>query len=314
MTDGCGRKIEYLRLSVTDLCNYRCIYCMGENGVIKKDHGDILSIEELTDITKAASLLGISKIRITGGEPLIRKGVLTLCRNIKNIGGIKDLSITTNGCLLKDMALPLKESGVDRLNISIDTLDPEKFRKITRCGSLDKVIDGIEASIAAGFQKIKINTVLLGGINTDEIPDFIELTKDKDITVRFIELMPIGVVKNWDRSRFVSSSIVKDHLKGWQKNSTDGVSVLYKKEGYQGTVGLISPMSDLFCDKCNRIRITADGKLKPCLHSDDEIDLKGLKSADLLNALRQGINMKPQRHTLSDTQSCSSRSMNEIGG
>lgn len=315
MTDQHGRKIEYLRLSVTDLCNYRCVYCMPEEGVIKKRHGDILSIEELSEIARAAHALGVRKIRLTGGEPLVRRGIIDLCRSIKAIDSAVELSITTNGSLLSSMAEDLKEAGVDRLNISLDTLDEDKFARITRTGRLDDVLKGITAAQRAGFQHIKLNTVLMGGINDDEIYDLISFTRDNPVGLRFIELMPMSVVSSWDRSRFLSTDTVKDYLdQNADITFDDGVAKVYSLPGHRGTVGLISPLSHRFCDRCNKIRVTADGKLKPCLHSETEIDLRGLHGEALVAAIERGISEKPLRHSLEDFTSHTTRNMNEIGG
>lgn len=314
MEDNYSRKIEYLRLSITDLCNYRCIYCMGKDGVKKKSHDDILSIEELTEIVRASYTLGIRKVRLTGGEPLLRRGVLTLCENIKKIDSDIELCVTTNGSLLYEMAKPLKEAGVDRINLSLDTLVPEKFAQITRTGKITDVINGLKAATLAGFQDTKINVVLIGGLNTDEITDFLELTKYNDYSVRFIELMPMNVCKSWDKSCFVSNDIVLSALPDMIKLSDDGVSKLYRKEGYKGTIGLISPMSHLFCYQCNRIRVTCDGFLKPCLHSKEEYPLRGLGEDALVDAIRQGILSKPLRHNLDEFSTQTPRDMNRIGG
>ena len=314
MEDRFLRKIEYLRLSVTDRCNYRCIYCMDEEGIPKKSHSDILSIEELTDIVRAAHSLGIKKVRLTGGEPLLRRGILTLCENIKAIDPCIELSLTTNGSLLYDLAKPLKDAGVDRINLSLDTLDPVKFRQITRVGEIYEVMNGLKAAQLAGFEQIKINVVLMGGINTDEIKDFAELTRYSNYSVRFIELMPMNVCKDWDKERFVSNEIVLTTLNNLQKISDDGVSRLYRINGYKGTIGLISPISQLFCYQCNRIRVTADGFLKPCLHSKDEYPLRGLTGNDLVEAIRNGILQKPLKHHLDCFSTQTRRDMNQIGG
>ncbi|WP_316607633.1 GTP 3',8-cyclase MoaA [uncultured Ruminococcus sp.] len=314
MKDSFGRKIEYLRLSVTDLCNYRCIYCMDEEGVEKKRHSDILSIEELTEIAEAAYSLGIRKIRLTGGEPLVRKGLITLCRNIRGISDDIELGITTNGSLLPNMAIDLKNAGVDRLNISLDTLNPKNFRIITRTGDQHQVIDGINAAIDAGFDNIKINTVLLGGINDSEVFDFIRLTEKIPVQVRFIELMPLGVVKNWDKNRFITVDLIEKYLRSAAVLKVDGVAKVYRLPNHRGTIGLIAPISNRFCASCNKIRITADGNLKSCLHSNSEISLRGLHGEDLINTIRQGILKKPLRHRLNEDCSATSRNMNEIGG
>lgn len=314
MTDNYGRKIEYLRLSVTDLCNYRCIYCMSEDGVAKREHSDILSIEELTDIAAAAHSLGIRKIRLTGGEPLARRGILTLCANIRAISPDIELSLTTNGSLLPGMAEALRRAGVDRLNISLDTLDPDKFRRVTRLGELSDVLSGLDAAERAGFSGTKLNTVLMRGINDDEIIDFISLTESRDICARFIELMPLGVAKGWGAERYLSCAVVQAMLGGAELIRTDGVARVYRLPGYRGTVGLITPMSRRFCSRCDRIRVTADGRLKPCLHSGDEIDLRGLSGGELADAIREGVRRKPRCHTIGESGSLTARNMNEIGG
>lgn len=314
MKDSYGRKIEYLRLSVTDLCNYRCIYCMDEEGVEKKRHGDILSIEELTEIAEAAYSLGISKIRLTGGEPLVRKGLITLCRNIRGISDDIELGITTNGSLLPDMAKELKEAGVDRLNISLDTLNPDTFRRITRTGTIDQTLNGIKAAIDAGFDNLKINTVLLGGINDTDVFEFLRMTEKTPVQVRFIELMPLGVVKDWADNRFITVDFIENYLRNAALIKVDGVARVYQLPNHRGTIGLIAPISNRFCTSCNKIRITADGKLKSCLHSEGESNLRGLHGDDLTEAIEQGILTKPLQHHLNDEGTATARNMNEIGG
>ncbi len=315
MRDRVGRTIDYLRLSVTDLCNYRCIYCMGENGVCKKDHSEILSIEELAEIGRAAVACGVRKIRLTGGEPLVRRGILELCCRLKALEGLKELTLTTNGSMLPQMAADLKAAGVDRVNISLDTLDEDRFRRITRRGELREALDGFRAARDAGFSGIKINTVLMGGINDDEIPELTGLTKDMPISLRFIELMPLGVCSDWPRERFVSAGTVLRTVPELRLIHTDGVAEIYQVPGWAGTVGLIRPVSCSFCERCNRIRITADGKLKPCLHSSREIPLRGLAGEKLEQAIREAAAAKPERHHLAETgRSGSGRDMNEIGG
>lgn len=315
MQDNYGREISVLRISVTDLCNYRCKYCMGEDGIPKRTHRDVLSFEEITRIASVAAGLGIRKIRLTGGEPLVRRGILDLCRMLKSIPEIKELSMTTNGSFLTDFAAGLKDAGVDRLNISLDTLDPEKFHSMTRTGSLEDVLHGIETAEQVGFTGTKLNAVLIGGFNDTEIPAFAELTKSRDLSVRFIELMPLGCSANWDSQCFLSSDAVLKALPDLEFVDTDGVSVRYRLPGYRGTIGLIPPMSRKFCSRCNRIRLTADGKLKPCLHSAAEIPLTGLSDQKLENALKAAILSKPKEHLLNQThQSGTLRNMYEIGG
>ena len=313
MQDLRGRTIDYLRLSVTDLCNYRCLYCMGADGVCKKEHREILSLEELAEIGRAAVTCGVKKIRLTGGEPLVRRGILDLCRMLRALPGLEELTLTTNGAALPRMAADLKAAGVDRLNVSLDTLQPEKFRAITRRGELHETLAGLDAAEAAGFTGTKINAVLMGGVNDDEIADLAALTRERDWSVRFIELMPLGVCAGWPRERFISADAVLRTLPQLEAVGPDGVAELYRVPGWRGTVGLIRPMSRCFCAACSRIRVTADGRLKPCLHSAEEIPLRGLRGAELEDAIRRGVARKPEAHRLAvgtDTE----RTMNEIGG
>ena len=315
MNDTLGRKITYLRLSVTDLCDLRCIYCMPEHGVPKRAHSEICSLEELCDMAAAAVSLGVRKVRITGGEPLVRRGVVSLCRMLRALPGLEELCLTTNGVRLPELAAPLREAGVDRLNISLDTLRPERYRSITRIGELSSVLRGLDAAEVAGFSHTKLNCVLMGGVNDDEIEDFVRLTQARPLSVRFIELMPMGACAKWEKARFLPAGAVLDRVPELEPAGTDGVSRLYRIPGAAGTVGLIEPMSHAFCAECSRIRITADGKLKPCLHADTEIALRGLHGESLLDAIRQGIARKPERHALTrDGQSHAGRCMSEIGG
>jgi cyclic pyranopterin phosphate synthase len=314
MIDSCGRNIDYLRLSVTDLCNYRCRYCMPEEGVCKRTHSEILSLEELEAIARAAVALGITKIRLTGGEPLVRRGIVELCRRLRRIPELRELCLTTNGSLLPDLAVPLREAGVDRLNISLDTLRPERFTQMTCRGKLGQVLEGLAAAEEAGFTNLKLNTVLIGGFNDDEISDFVRLTQVHPWEVRFIELMPMGPCAQWDRSCFLPNTTVLRHCPELRPLPAGGVARRYRIPGARGTVGLISPLSHEFCADCRRIRVTADGKLKGCLHSREEIDLRGLHGWQLQNAIRQGIAQKPQRHHLTERRSDTPRNMNQIGG
>ncbi len=314
MLDLHGRTIRYLRLSVTDLCNYRCTYCMTEDGVPKRAHSDILSIEELAEIGAAAVRCGVNKIRLTGGEPLVRHGVLTLCERLSALHGLDELALTTNGALLGTMARDLRSAGVRRLNISLDTLRPARFRAITRRGELADVLGGIDAAKAAGFTDIKLNTVLLGGINDDEIQDFAALTRDEDVCVRFIELMPMGVCAAFPKERFLSADAVLHALPALESVGGEGVAELYRLPGHRGTVGLIRPLSHGFCAQCDRLRVTADGKLKPCLHSGEEISLRGLHGPALDAALRSGAAAKPACHHLTQGGTETLRGMFQIGG
>ncbi|NLY20467.1 MAG: GTP 3',8-cyclase MoaA [Tissierellia bacterium] len=313
MKDRFNRDINYMRISVTDLCNYRCQYCMPEDGVDKKCHSEILSYEKIEEIVKVASEFGINKIRLTGGEPLIRKGIVGLCQKLSEIEKIDEICITTNGTLLKSMAKDLKEAGVDRLNISIDTLNSEKYREMTRNGKLEDVIEGIELALELGF-KIKLNIVLIGGFNDMEIPELVKLTRDNDVQVRFIELMQIGETANWSKDKFIPNDFVLEAVTELKPINIEGVAKVYKVDDWKGTVGLISPISSCFCDDCNRIRLTSDGKLKPCLHSSEEVDLSNMTEDELRETLRTSIFNKPEKHHLDEDISESIRNMNRIGG
>lgn len=313
MKDRFGRNITYLRISVTDLCNLRCKYCMPESGVESLCHSDILSIEEIVEIVKVASKNGIKKIRLTGGEPLVRRGFINLCKQISEINEIEDIAITTNGVYLKEMADELFENKVRRINFSLDTLIKEKYNDITRRNDFDKTMESLFYAIKKGF-KVKINVVLIGGFNDDEIQDFVNLANDYDLEVRFIELMQIGETANWSKDKFVSNKIVLEKVPKLEFDGVSGVAKIYKIKGQKGRIGLISPISCSFCEDCNRIRLTSDGKLKPCLHSKDEINLKGLSGEELEEVFKRGIYEKPEKHHLEDGKSESARDMNKIGG
>lgn len=306
-----------MRVSVTELCNLRCRYCMPEEGVAKRAHEEMMTAEETIMAVSAAARLGIRKIRVTGGEPLVKRGIVKLCGAISAISGIEEVCMTTNGTLLPQFARELKEAGVSRLNISLDTLNPEKYRYITRRGELEEALAGIRAAEEAGFSKIKINNVLMGGFNDDEITDFVNLTREKPIEVRFIELMPIGGGIGFDRAGFVSCETVLEKVPELVSlEREEGVASLYQLPGAAGRVGLIRPISCEFCEGCNKIRLTADGKLKPCLHSSEEISLKGMDEEQMERNLRAAILDKPQkRETLNaDSPSRAGRDMNQIGG
>lgn len=314
MVDGFGRTVDYLRLSVTDLCNYRCRYCMPAEGVRKRGHGDILSVEECVEMARAAAACGAAKVRLTGGEPLVRRGILDICRGIAAIKEVKELCLTTNGSLLPQMAAPLREAGVDRLNISLDTLRPDRFRALTRTGDLEQALEGIAAAEAAGFTGLKLNTVLIGGFNEDELEDLLALTMDHPWELRFIELMPVGPCMEWGRGYFLPNGVILERFPDLEPIRDRGVARRYRLPGAKGTVGFISPLSQSFCGRCSRIRITADGRLKSCLHSRDEIPLRGLHGEELERAIRRGILQKPQAHHLAERPSDTPRNMNQIGG
>ncbi len=313
MKDRFGRDITYLRISVTDLCNLRCKYCMPESGVESLCHSDILTLEEIVEIVKVAAKNGIKKIRLTGGEPLVRCGFINLCKEISKIDEIEDIAITTNGVNLKNMADDLFENKVRRLNFSLDTLVKEKYNDITRRNDFDKTMESLFYAIKKGF-KVKLNVVLIGGFNDDEIENFVKLANDYDLEVRFIELMQIGETANWSKDKFISNNIVLEKVPKLEFDGISGVAKIYKIKGQKGKIGLISPISCSFCSDCNRIRLTSDGKLKPCLHSKDEINLKGLSGEELEEVFKRGIFDKPEKHHLEDGKSESARDMNKIGG
>lgn len=313
MKDRFGRDITYLRISVTDLCNLRCKYCMPESGVESLCHSDILTLEEIVEIVKVAAKNGIKKIRLTGGEPLVRRGFINLCKEISKIDEIEDIAITTNGVNLKNMADDLFENKVKRINFSLDTLVKEKYNDITRRNYFDKTMESLFYAIEKGF-KVKLNVVLIGGFNDDEIENFVKLANDYDLEVRFIELMQIGETANWSKDKFVSNKIVLEKVPKLEFDGVSGVAKIYKIKGQKGKIGLISPISCSFCSDCNRIRLTSDGKLKPCLHSKDEINLKGLSGEELEEVFKRGIFDKPEKHHLEEGKSESARDMNKIGG
>lgn len=318
MLDNYNRKINYMRLSVTDRCNLRCRYCMPEAGVSKKKHHDILRHEEMVSIVQAGAKLGIEKVRLTGGEPLIRKGIVNLVSDIKKVKGIKEITMTTNGLLLEAYLDDLVKAGLSRINLSLDTLVASKYSEITRGGDLSKVLNIIPRIMSYGL-KLKINVVLIGGFNDQEILDFINLTVDDDIDVRFIELMPIGQASKWNNGKFVSNQVVLEscNLSLIDNNDIGSPATYYRYGEAKGRVGLINPISCTFCDSCNRIRVTSDGKIKPCLHSNEEIDLMDLlrKNVPILPILKQAIINKPKEHEINnDGYSPIKRDMNRIGG
>ncbi len=317
MIDEFGRNITYLRLSVTELCNLRCRYCMPADGVCKKNHADMLTEDELTTVVEAAASLGVTKVRITGGEPLVKKNIVSICENVSHVKGINEVCLTTNGVLLPQYAKQLRDAGVRRLNISLDTLLPDKYAYITRTGVLNDALQGLHAALDAGFEKIKINTVLIGGFNDDEIVSLAALTKRYPIDVRFIELMPMYDSGDFDEQSLVPCAKVLELLPEAQAVPThDGVAELYRLPGAQGNVGLSRPISAHFCGTCKRIRVTADGKLKPCLHANLEYNVKGLAFEDMKTVMHHAICKKPQWHGEMNTidRSRAGRNMNEIGG
>ncbi len=309
MIDSFGRNIDYLRISLCDRCNMRCLYCMKEEGITKFRHEDILPFEKIEMIVKALAKLGIKKVRLTGGEPLLRSDVEKLCVMLKKIEGIKELCLTTNGYLLKDKAKTLKEAGVDRINISLDSLDKDKYFKITRGADLETVLDAIKE--AKKYFKIKINTVLLKGFNDGEIDDFIAFAKDNQVDVRFIELMPIGVAKDFKDLLLDPEEVLDQNSLLEKTELIEGVAKIYKIKDSSAKIGAISALSHSFCEKCDRLRLTSDGYLKTCLFAKKEFDLKGLRENELESALKKIISLKPASK---NSEELTKRDMNEIGG
>jgi len=316
--DSFGREITYIRISVTDLCNLRCRYCMPDEGIPKVRHEDILSVEEIGEIARVFVNLGVNKVRLTGGEPLVRRGIIDIVQKIGRLDGIRDFAITTNGVLLKKYARDLKLAGLNRVNISLDTLDEDKYSYITRGGRLKDVLEGIESAKEVGLTPIKINTVLVGGFNDDEIEDLVRLTIEEEIDVRFIELMPIGESIKMGPECFISNEIVLEKVPDLvevEREDPSSPAVYYRLPNAKGRVGIINPLSCKFCQYCNRVRLTADGKLKLCLHSNMEIDLKEAlrKGQDIEEIIVDGVAKKPESHRLEDGQYVYKK-MYQIGG
>jgi len=320
------RTINYLRLSVTDRCNLRCMYCMPEEGIEFVPHDDILSYEEMLHLVEISVQAGIRKVRLTGGEPLARKGFISFLKKLSGIRGLEEITLTTNGVLLKEFAADIKNCGVRRINISLDTLKAERFRQITGRDHFDRVWAGIQEAERLGFSPIKINVVAMRGVNDDEILDFVRLTLEKPFHIRFIEYMPVGKNNNWSPERFISTSEILSRvqelgaLSPVMQNALDGPADRYRIGGAVGEVGLIGALSNHFCHKCNRLRLTAEGHLRGCLFSDQEIDVKtplreGKPDADLLALVRVAIESKPNDHGLiSNKPRKCVRHMSSIGG
>jgi cyclic pyranopterin phosphate synthase len=330
MIDGYNRNINYLRISITDRCNLRCSYCMPKEGVSALGHEDVLRYEEILRIVKVAVSLGITKVRITGGEPLVRRGVVNFIASLAQISGLTDISLTTNGILLAPFAVPLFNAGMKRINISLDSLNEAKYARITRGGELHAVLRGIEAVHQAGFYPVKINTVVIKGVNDDEIVDFARLTLHKPYQIRFIELMPMGQAGLDCKDQYLSNDVILERINrvyqlepcGDEKNTTHGPARMYKIEGGLGEIGFISPISHHFCESCNRLRLTADGHLRACLLQDKDVDLRdalrnGCKEGDLRGLMSGVIAAKPGRHELSyeehHVKKCA-KEMSAIGG
>jgi len=319
MRDQYGRNIDYLRVSLTDRCNLRCIYCMPEDGIEKLRHEDILRFEEVLQIIRAFAKIGGRKIRFTGGEPLILKGITELIRETSQIPGIEDIALTTNGMLLADMADDLKKAGLKRVNISLDSLKPDKFNQITRGGDVKKILAAIEKCLSVGISPVKINVVLIKGVNDDEVQDFAKLTVNLPLHVRFIELMPLGEGKKYYQSGYMSSNEIMMRIPDLIPLEDDmpGTAKMYKLKNAKGKIGFITPMSCKFCSSCNRIRLTSVGTIKPCLHSEAEISIKEYLSneAFLVAALKNAVFGKPREHYLEDGNASKSlKMMYQIGG
>jgi cyclic pyranopterin phosphate synthase len=328
LVDPFGRPITYLRISVTDRCNLRCVYCMPPEGVVWKPHETILRFEEILKIVEVAAQEGIREVRLTGGEPLVRQGVPDLVRMLAGVPGIEDISLTTNGLLLERLAAPLAEAGLKRINLSLDTLNPEKFARITRGGSFDKVWRGLEAADAEGLAPIKINAVALKGINDDELADLARLSLSHPWHIRFIELMPIKNQAPWGEGFplpsecYLSVQSILDILKplGIEpangKHAGLGPAQEYRIPGAPGKIGVISALGDQFCATCNRLRLTADGYLRPCLMNDGEVYVLDAvrRGEPLLPLLQQAVRNKPRQHNLDQGEAPSGRCMAQIGG
>lgn len=326
MVDSHGRNINYLRISITDRCNLRCRYCMPYTGVEKLKHFSILSLEEIARLVRVAAQAGIRKVRLTGGEPLVRRNVAQLIRYIRAVPEIDDISLTTNGTLFMGLAEELKEAGLDRINFSLDSLVQERFEYITRVGQLDTVKKAIDKALNLGLNPVKINTVLIRGFNDDEIMDFADLAYTLPLHVRFIEFMPIGDLQFWNRDNIITSRETKNiiarryQLIDAKKIKGSGPAKYYNLEGGKGSVGFISPMSNHFCAECNRIRMTAEGKLRGCLYDKRELDLRqamnyGASDEQLRQLFLETINGKPDKHHMNSGWGADNRrKMYQIGG
>jgi cyclic pyranopterin phosphate synthase len=321
-----NRTINYLRLSVTDRCNLRCMYCMPEEGVQFVPHEDVLTYEEILRVVRVSTEVGIRKVRLTGGEPLVRKGFIPFLEEVSGITDLEEITLTTNGVLLEDFAEDIQKCGICRLNISLDTLRPERSRRITGRDYHARTLAGIRAAERLGFDPIKINVVAMRGVNDDEVLDFARLTLDNPYHVRFIEFMPIGKGNGWNQERFISIEEIRGRIEALGplerilNSELDGPATRYKIRGAAGEIGLIGALSHHFCDRCNRLRLTADGHLRGCLFSDRETDIKaalrtGEPDSRLFQLIQLAIQNKPADHGVFQTEprKCV-RSMSSIGG
>jgi len=325
LKDAYERKIDYLRLSITDRCNLRCLYCTPKDGVQKLHHNEILRYEEILRLAHLAIEMGITKIRITGGEPLARKDAIYLCKHIARMPGLGSLSITTNGVLLKRYAEALFNAGIKRINISLDTLMPDKYQSITGRDCFHEVWDGIETALAIGFSPIKLNAVVMLGVNDDEIEALGTLTYQYPFHVRFIEFMPVN--SDGNSGRFLSADAVLERLSRTaplipaESKNSNGPARYFCFPDSKGKIGIISPISHHFCPNCNRLRLTPDGKLRTCLFAANETDLRallrgGATDSEIIEAIRTAIAAKPEKHKLDNDgfRKCINRSMVSIGG
>lgn len=320
LVDAFSRPIEYLRISVTDHCDLRCMYCRPRSLPTPPPLQGVLSTEDILAIVSVAARLGVRKVRLTGGEALLRRDIVELVQGIAQTPGIRDIGLTTNALHLYRMARPLREAGLKRVTISLDTLRPERFAQIAGAGSLNKVLKGMEAARAAGLVPLKINMVVMRGVNDDEVEDFAALTVSDGWHVRFIEFMPIGGV-NGD-GIFISTAEIEQRLPGLEPVAAEplqGPARVFRFAGASGTVGFISAVSQHFCDNCNRLRLTADGRLRPCLLRDGEVDLQPVlrdgRSPERIEALiRQAVANKPRQHGLAEGANPGLRTMTQIGG
>ena len=309
LVDAFGRQIRYLRLSVTDRCDFRCVYCMAEDMTFLPRR-EILSLEELERVAAAFVDLGVRKLRLTGGEPLVRRGIVDLAQRLGRLRGLDELVLTTNGSRLAALAAPLRDAGVRRLNISIDSLRPERFRALTRTGELDRVLAGIEAARTAGFERIRLNTVVLRGRNDDEVVELVAFARDRGLDIAFIEEMPLGAIEEHSRSEaFISSADLRERLAGHFRlqalgdpAGAAGPARRFRIAGTDSTVGFISPHSNNFCHLCNRVRVTVEGRLLLCLGNEHSLDLRELlrrPQSDpwaLHRAIAGAMARKPERH------------------
>jgi cyclic pyranopterin phosphate synthase len=324
LVDPFGRIIRYLRISVTDRCNLRCVYCLPAEGVRWRSRDEILRFEEIHEIARVGVSLGLTHVRLTGGEPLIREGVASLVHMLAAIPGLNDLALTTNGVLLAQHAGALARAGLKRINISLDTLKAERFSQITRFGALKDVLAGIDAALAAGLNPVKLNVVVMRGINDDELAEMARLTLDRPLHVRFIELMPIG--EFFSRERLVSSEEILASLGALGELRSDagpagcGPAMTYRLRKAQGMIGVIGAVTQAFCAKCNRLRLTSTGEMRPCLDSDLAVDLMpALRPAVdrklLAQLIYQAVEAKPEHHDMAQRETGSMRlCMAGVGG